>query len=149
MDQGAAREGLELLERAGTELRAVGLSDLAIRVLYDRAIAYANLDEPGNALTLALECEAALRARGLPDRTLELQIRSLIATCFARAGDLEAASLQGERALALAEDVVDPEALGSLYSTMAMTRERQGDFDAALTFARKSLELFESMGRDR
>ncbi|MEK6225527.1 MAG: tetratricopeptide repeat protein [Chloroflexota bacterium] len=149
IDAGDDPQGLEVLERAGVELKALGLHELAIRTLYDRAIGHAHLDEPGNALTLALECEAAMQARGLTDRTLELQIKSLIATTFARAGDLETASLQGERALAMAEDVVDPEALGSLYSTMAMTRQRQGDLEAALTYARKGLELFESLGRDR
>jgi tetratricopeptide (TPR) repeat protein len=149
VETGEARAGLEILEQAGAELKALGLNELAVRVLYYRAIAHAHLDEPGNALTLALECEAAMNARGLVDRTLELQLRSLLATTFARVGDLNTASQQGERALALADDVVDPEALGSLYSTMAMTRQRQGELDAALSYARKGLEIFESLGRDR
>jgi tetratricopeptide (TPR) repeat protein len=149
VDAGRAREGLQRLETASAEFAALGMHEQAIRVLYDRALAHTHLDEPGNALAVALECEASMQARGLPDRTLEFQLRSLLATIFARAGDLESADLQGQRALGLAEDVVDAEALGTLYSTLAGTRQRQGEMESALAYARKGLEVFEGLGRDR
>lgn len=149
VEMGKAREGLAALEEAARSSESLNQRDLATRTLYDRAVAHAHLDEPGNALALALECEAAMKAGGLVDRTLELQLRSLLATIFVRAGDIDSADLQGRRALDLAEDVVDTEALATLYSTLSYARQNQKDLDAALGFARQSLSLFEGLGRER
>jgi transcriptional regulator with XRE-family HTH domain len=143
------RDGLAVLEEATRSAESLNLRELATRILYDRAVAHAHLDEPGNALALALECEAAMKAGGLVDRTLELQLRSLLATIFVRAGDIDSADLQGRRALDLAEDVVDTEALATLYSTLSYARQNQRDLDAALGYARQSLSLFEGLGRER
>jgi tetratricopeptide (TPR) repeat protein len=143
------REGLVLLEEAGRAFQSMGQRESVIRTIYDRALAYAHLNEPGNALALALECDAAMTAGGLVDRTLELQVRSLLATTFARSGDLESADLQAQRALRLAEDVVDPGALGALYSTLSFARQRQNDLSGAMAYARKGLAVFEELGRER
>jgi tetratricopeptide (TPR) repeat protein len=143
------REGLVLLEEAGRAFESMGQRESVIRTIYDRALAYAHLNEPGNALALALECDAAMTAGGLVDRTLELQVRSLLATTFARSGDLESADWQAQRALRLAEDVVDPDALGSLYSTLSFARQRQNDLSGAMAYARKGLAVFEELGRER
>jgi tetratricopeptide (TPR) repeat protein len=146
---GRPREGLADLEEASRAFDAIGDRELQVRTLYDRALAYAHLNEPGNVLVYALECDAAMRAGGVVDRTLELQLRSLLATAFARAGDLDSADLQAERALKLAEDVVDREASASLYSTISLSRQRENDLDGAVSYARKSLAQYEELGRDR
>jgi len=143
------REGLVLLEEAGRAFEALGQREFVIRTIYDRALAFAHLNEPGNALALALECDAAMTAGGFVDRTLELQVRSLMATTFAFSGDLDSADLQAQRALQLAEDVVDPDALGSLYSTLSFARQRQNDLSGAMAYARKGLAVYEELGRDR
>jgi len=147
VELGQPRDALRPLEEATHAFEALGQRELASRTLYDRAFAHARLDEPGNALTLAIECETSMRARGIVDRTLELQLRSLLAAIFARAGDNESADLQAQRALSLADDVVDAQALASLYSTLAVTRQREGDLDAALGYARRSLQLYEELRR--
>lgn len=147
LDLGRADEALTKLEEATAAFEALGQRDLAVRTLYDRALAYARLDQAGNALTLALECESLMRARGFVDRTLELQLRSLMAATFARLGDNESADMQAQRALAMSDDVVDAEALGTLYSTLSVTRQREGDTTAALTYAKKSLVLFQDLHR--
>jgi transcriptional regulator with XRE-family HTH domain len=149
VEAGQPRDGLASLEEAGHAFEALNNRELQIRTMYDRALAHARLNEPGNALALALECESAMRASAVVDRTLELQLRSLLAAIFSRAGDTESADLQARQALALAEDVVDTEALGTLYSTLSITRQRQQDLDGALTYARKSLGLFETLGREQ
>ena len=149
VEGGRPREGLVFLEEAGRAFEAIGQREFVIRTIYDRALAYAHLNEPGNALALAVECDAAMNAGGLVDRTLELQVRSLLASTFARSGDLESADLQAQRALRLAEDVVDPDALGSLYSTLSFARQRQNDLSGAMAYARKGLAVYEELGRDR
>ncbi len=148
LEVGRPREALKQLEEATHAFEALDQHELAVRSLYDRAIAHARLDEPGNALTHALECETAMKTRGFVDRTLELQLRSLLATIFARMGDDESSDYQAQRALALADDVVDTEALAQLYSTLSMTRQHEGDLDSALRYAKKSLSLFEELGRE-
>ena len=149
VEVGRPREGLVLLEEAGRAFEALGHREFVIRTTYDRALAYAHLNQSGNVLALALEFEVAMNAGGLVDRTLELQVRSLLATTFARSGDLESADLQAQRALRLAEDVVDPDALGSLYSTLSFARQRQNDLNGAMAYARKGLAVYEELGRDR
>jgi tetratricopeptide (TPR) repeat protein len=72
-----------------------------------------------------------------------------LAAAFTRAGDLESADLQARLALVLAEDVVDAEALGTLYSTISLGRQGQHDLTGAVGYARKSLALFEGLGRER
>jgi len=149
LDLGRPREALAALEDASHAFEVLGQREQIIRTLYDRALAHSHLDEPGNALALALECESGMRVGGLVDRTLELQVRSFLAAVFARAGDLESAERQAQQALQLANDVVDNDALGTLYSTLSVARQRQGQLDDALKYARKSLALFEDLGRDR
>jgi tetratricopeptide (TPR) repeat protein len=149
VEAGRAREALTVLEEAGAAFGMLGQRELEIRTLYDRAVAHSHLDEPGNALALALECESAMRMGGLVDKTLELKLRSFLATTFARAGDLESADFQARQALRLADDVVDLEALGTLYSTVSVSRQQQSQLDEALKYARKSLGIFEELGRDR
>jgi tetratricopeptide (TPR) repeat protein len=91
-------------------LRAFAAHDLAARSLFDLAVAHARLDESEEALLAALECERALTAAELVDRTLELQVRALLASAYARRGDFAAADLQTERASALATEVSSSEA---------------------------------------
>src|SRR5258708_2168499 len=149
VEAGRPREAIAALEEAARAFESLGEREMVIRTTYDRAVAHAHLDEPGNALALALESEASLRAGGFVDRTLELQVRSLLAATFARAGDLESADQQARLALDLASDVVDTDALATLYSTLSVTRQRMGDIDSALGYARQSLALYEGLGRQR
>jgi tetratricopeptide (TPR) repeat protein len=149
VETGRPRDGLVYLEEASRAFAVMGERELQIRTTYDRALAYAHLNEPGTTLTLALECDAAMRAGGVIDRTLDLQLRSLLATAFARIGDFDSADLQARQALQLAEDVVDREALATLYSTISLTRQRENRLDDAVAYARKSLALYEELRRER
>jgi tetratricopeptide (TPR) repeat protein len=149
VEVGKPKDGLLQLEEAGRAFEVLGYRELALRTLYDRAIAHAHLNEPGAALAAALECELGLRAMGVVDKTLELQLRTLLAATFARAGDLDSADVQAQQALALSADVVDTESLATLYSTMSVSLQRQNDVDGAARYARKSLSLYESLGRER
>jgi len=146
---GRAKTAVTALQEGIREARSGGDAELATRAVFDLAVAHAKLDEPGESLALLLECDRALRAGELVDRTFELQVRAFLAASYVRLGDFGSADLQAERARAIAEDVVDSAALGSLYSTLSLTRERQGDYEAALTYARKSVQMHESIGRMR
>lgn len=144
-----SREAVRLLEGALREFRAHSQTELAVRTLYDLAVAHAALHQPGEALALALECQRALFAGEVVDRTLELQLRSLLGAIYVDMQDFRSADWQAERAADLAQDVVDRSALASLYAGLAITRQEQGDLEAALTYGRRSLQLHEELGRER
>lgn len=138
----AALPGPRSPERAERAERA-----LRTRILFDLATAHAGLDDIGEAIGLALECQRELGAE-IVDRTLELQTRALLAVLYDRAGDHSSADLQAEQAAELAQDVSEPMALARLYAALVDTRVHQGDLEGALVAARKSVDLHDGIGSE-
>lgn len=147
VELGRPKEAVIDLDDALRRFRSAGHRDLAARTLFDLAWAHAACEAHGEALNLALQCEHALAAGDIVDRTLELKVLSFLAASFSLVGDLTAADLRSERARALAEDVTDPRTLADLYESLTVTRHRQGDLDAALTYARRAVAAYEDLGR--
>ncbi len=143
------RAAIDLLDQALRAYRTQGQHDSLARVLYDLATAHARLDQLGEALNLALQCERFLQSGELVDRQLELRVMSLIAALEVGLGDYSSADLRAQRAAAIAEDVADPRALATLYGSLALTRQEQGDLESALLYTRKSLELYERLQDER
>jgi transcriptional regulator with XRE-family HTH domain len=136
-----------LLDEALRYFRAHGERALAARTVFDLAVAHARLWRLGEALNLTLEAERAIADRDVVDRTLELQIHSLAATVFVALGDIGSAELRAQRALAIAQDVADPATMAQMYSTLSFTRHEEGDLEGALDFARRSLDIYDTLGR--
>ncbi len=147
IDGSRSKDAVKLLDDALRTFRSLGAKDQAARVLFDLARAHARLDSAGEALRFALEAEQALDRGDLIDRTLELDIHAYLAAMYLGLGDTSSAEVRAERARALAEDVADPKAVAWTYETLAQTRYAEGDKEAALAYARKSLEAYESLGR--
>ena len=141
-----ATEAVRLLDAALRLFRSQGTRELAARTLLDLAMAYGRVEAHGEAVHYALQCENAIYAGDVVDRTLELRVLSLLASLFVTIGDLTSADLRIERAKQVAQDVADPRAVGNLYASLAIAREREGDLEAALNFARKSLAAYEQLG---
>src|SRR5438270_866127 len=76
----------------------------------------------------------------------ETELRIVQAEALLSSG--RAADALAERARAVAEDVTDPRAVANLYENLAATREKQGDLEAALQYARRSLALYQQLGAD-
>lgn len=144
---GRPEQAVKELEHVARQARSLGEREIAIRTLYDLAQAHEALDQPGAAVSLALECDARLQSGELIDRTLELQVRSSLAIGFARLGDARSAQMQADRALEIAQDVTDKRATASLYSTLTKTRQQQGDYEAALTYAHRAVVAMEALGQ--
>jgi tetratricopeptide (TPR) repeat protein len=136
-----------LLDEALRYFRAHGERALAARTVFDLAVAHARLWRLGEALNLVLEAERAISDRDVVDRTLELQIHSLAATVFIALGDIGSAELRAQRALAIAQDVADPATMAQMYSTLSFARHEEGDLESALDFARRSLDIYDTLGR--
>jgi tetratricopeptide (TPR) repeat protein len=146
---GRAQEALGVFDNAVREFRAGGKHDLAARSLLDMAYAYRELDAPGEALRVAVQCDTALQTAQVVDRTLELQVLLFLANAFVRMGDYTAANASAERALQVAKDVGEPTTLAELYAGLAITRQNQGDSEAAVTYTARSMHLYEQLGRER
>jgi tetratricopeptide (TPR) repeat protein len=116
-----------------------------VRGVLELARVHARLDNQAQALNLGLQAEAAINEGAIVDRTFELQVMEFIAAIAVNLGDFAAADLRTERARALAQDVSDPRALASLYENLTVTRQRQGDLEGALLYARKSLDAYETL----
>jgi tetratricopeptide (TPR) repeat protein len=144
MDRSA--EAIKLLDQALASFRSFGAKDLAARTMFDLARAHMRSDAQGEAIRYALDAEHALHVEDLIDKTLELDIHRLLSTVYLRLGDVASADLRTERARALAEDIADPGVLAKLYASLALTRFQGGDREAALAYARKSLDGFEGLG---
>ena len=139
-------EAVKLLDGALRTFRALGAKDQAARTLYDLASAHARLDAPGEGLRFALDAEQALQRGDLIDRTLELEIHQFVAATYMALGDMTSAETRAERARALAEDIADPHSVANTYAALALARFNEGDKEAALAYARKSIDLYESLG---
>ncbi|HEY6202476.1 MAG TPA: tetratricopeptide repeat protein [Candidatus Limnocylindria bacterium] len=146
---GRAQEALAAFDNAARDFRTSGAHDLAARTLLDMAHAYRQLDAPGEALRVAVQCDTALQTAQVVDRTLELQVLLFLANAFVRMGDYASANASAERALQVARDVGDAGALAELYAGLALTRHAQGDSEAAVSYTARSLHLYEQLGRER
>lgn len=142
----SVRDAIERLETARAAFMAVGERQLSLRTAFDLARAYGRADAHGRSLALALEVERGITSGDLIDRALELQVNAYLASKFVTIGDSVSADLYAERARALADDVSDPQALAHLYMTLAITRQEQGNLDAALEYARKSVKAYDDLG---
>ena len=142
---GRKREALKLLDEAHRSYRSKQDAEGAARTLFDLATVHAQLEENAEALNLALQCEHAINSGQIVDRTLELRVMEFVAAVSVSLGDFNAAGLRIERAKAMAEDVSDAHTVASLYENLTITRQRQGDLEGALLYARKALEARERL----
>lgn len=140
-------DAVRLLDEAVRAFRSLGAREFVGRTLYDLARAHARLDSPGEAINFALQAEQAVARGDVIDRTLELEIHQFLASAYHTLGDEASAQIRAERARAMAEDAADPAALAKLYQSLALTRFEQGDKEAALAYARKSLDLYDGLGQ--
>lgn len=138
-------EAVATLDEALRLLRRVEQKELAARTLFDLAQAHARSEAFGEAIHYGLQCENAILAGHVVDASLEVRLLSFLAGVFVAIGDLASADLRIERAKRLIDDISEPKAVGNLYFNLAVTRQREGDPEGALAYARKALEAYEQM----
>jgi tetratricopeptide (TPR) repeat protein len=146
---GRPREAARVLDEARRAFRSNDQVELAARTTLELARAHGALGELAEATGLALECERLLESRTVVDRTFELQVTVFLAAMFIEVGEVHSADVRAGRAMAIAEDVNDPAVTALMYAGLAITRQQQGDLEAALVAARKSLDAYERLGQER
>ncbi|MDQ2768264.1 MAG: helix-turn-helix transcriptional regulator [Gemmatimonadota bacterium] len=142
---GRQRDAITILDAAARAFRSAGDREAMARSLFDLAGAYAGLDQQGEALNLGLQVEHVITEGGIVDRTLELQVLAFLAGVLVNLGDIAAADLRMERARAVAEDVTDLRTVADMFYSLAVTRQEQGDGEAALAYIRKSIDAFQRL----
>lgn len=139
-------DAVRLLDEALRSFRSMSAKEFAARTTFDLARAHARLDAPGEAIAYALQTEQAIHRGDLIDRTLELDLHRFLASAYITLGDTASAQIRADRARALAEDIADPHAVAKMYEALAITRYEEGDKEAALAYARKSVEQYDALG---
>ncbi|MDP9264926.1 MAG: tetratricopeptide repeat protein [Chloroflexota bacterium] len=98
--------------------------------------------EAAEQLEIAL---AALVRGDLRDQLFKVHVLHNLGLTFFQRGDFLTALQHFERAAAEGIDIGDDKWTASLYAAMGMSRLELGDFEAAITYLRKSETLFESI----
>lgn len=93
-----------------------------------------------------LACLDAIHRGEVRDAVLEFRVLSNLGNEHAALGEHAAAIGYYERALAMANDVVDHERLAGIHAGLAFAYTKQEDYEAAITHARTSFELYEQIG---
>ena len=93
-----------------------------------------------------LACLEAVHRGDVRDAVLEFRVLSNLGNEHAALGEHAAAIGYYERALAIASDVVDHERLAGVHAGLAFAYTKQEDYEAAITHARTSFQLYEQIG---
>ena len=96
-----------------------------------------------------LACLEAIHRGDVRDAVLEFRVLSNLGNEHAAVGEHAAAIGYYERALAIASDVVDQERLAGVHAGLAFAYTKQEDYEAAITHARTSFNLYEQIGAKR
>ncbi len=143
--KGAAQQAIPVLQEAIASAERSGWTTLAVE-LYDRmGSAYYLLRRPHDAarwFDRALETYDRSR---LKDPLLKARILGHRANLHYVAGEPGEAIAAYESAIAAAEHVLDMPGLAGIYEGLAVSFQRTGQFSRALTYAQRSLRIFESL----
>jgi tetratricopeptide (TPR) repeat protein len=137
-----AQEGMLLADR-------VGDPDLRERLRLELGLAYSLAQKHQAALDqLRLSLEAIEKAVVL-DPLFRMKVLFYLGSESWTLGEQEAAVTHLREATALADEALDPERLGLLYSQLATAARAQGDYRSARVFATRSLAAYEDAGNRR
>jgi tetratricopeptide (TPR) repeat protein len=93
-----------------------------------------------------LACLEAIHRGEVRDAVLEFRVLSHLGNEHTAVGEHAAAIGYYERALSIAGDVVDQDRLAGVHAGLAFVYAKQEDYEAAITHARTSVELYEQIG---
>ena len=147
---GDVRQAMDLLQRARGLSERVELSDLdRADVLFKLAVCRYKLSSISTAVALFGEALELAERSGLPCDLLRSEILQRRSRCHRRMRDYEAAHDDVQRALELAQDLGDREAIANAYFQASLVSQRQGHYVLSRSYAQRSKELYQQLNDER
>jgi tetratricopeptide (TPR) repeat protein/DNA-binding XRE family transcriptional regulator len=147
---GEVKEAIELLLRARELAESPDFSDLErADVLFRLAVCRYKLSSISTAIALFDEALALAERSGLPCDLLRSDILQRRSRCHRRLRDYVAAHDDVERALELAQDLGDREAIANAYFQASLVTQRQGHYVLSRSYAQRAKELYQQLNDER
>jgi tetratricopeptide (TPR) repeat protein len=147
---GSVKEAMGLLVRARELSESTDFSDLdRADVLYRLAVCRYKLSSISTAIALFDEALALAERAGLPCDLLRSDILQRRSRCHRRLRDYVAAHDDVERALELAQEMGDREAIANAYFQASLVAQRQGHYVLSRSYAQRAKELYQQLNDER
>ncbi len=147
---GEVKEAIELLVRARELSESPDFSDIErADVLYRLAVCRYKLSSISTAIALFDEALSLAERSGLPCDLLRSDILQRRSRCHRRLRDYVAAHDDVERALELAQDMGDREAIANAYFQASLVAQRQGHYVLSRSYAQRAKELYHQLNDER
>jgi tetratricopeptide (TPR) repeat protein len=147
---GEVKEAIALLVRARELSESPDFSDLErADVLFRLAVCRYKLSSISTAIALFDEALALAERSGLPCDLLRSDILQRRSRCHRRLRDYVAAHDDVERALELAQELGDREAIANAYFQASLVTQRQGHYVLSRSYAQRAKELYQHLNDER
>jgi tetratricopeptide (TPR) repeat protein len=147
---GDVKDAIELLVRARELSESPDFSDIErADVLYRLAVCRYKLSSISTAIALFDEALSLAERSGLPCDLLRSDILQRRSRCHRRLRDYVAAHDDVERALELAQDMGDREAIANAYFQASLVAQRQGHYVLSRSYAQRAKELYHQLNDER
>jgi tetratricopeptide (TPR) repeat protein len=147
---GDVKDAIELLVRARELSESLDFSDIErADVLYRLAVCRYKLSSISTAIALFDEALSLAERSGLPCDLLRSDILQRRSRCHRRLRDYVAAHDDVERALELAQDMGDREAIANAYFQASLVAQRQGHYVLSRSYAQRAKELYHQLNDER
>ena len=149
-ERGDVREAIELLRQARELTERPEFSDLdRADVLFRLAVCRYKLSSISTAVGLFDQALELAERSELPGDLLRSDILQWRSRCRRRLRDYVAARDDVERALGLAQELGDREAIARAYFQASLVAQRQGHYVLSRTYAQRAKELYQQANDER
>jgi tetratricopeptide (TPR) repeat protein len=147
---GAAREALEVLQRARELTERPGFSDVdRADVLFRLGCCRYRISSIPSAIGLFDEALELAERSGLPCDLLRARILAWRSRCRRRQSDYEAAREDVERAIELAQAMDDPRVVAGTYFQASLVAEKMGHWVLARQYAQQAKAIYQELNDER
>ncbi|HYI75558.1 MAG TPA: helix-turn-helix transcriptional regulator [Gaiellaceae bacterium] len=147
---GEVKEAIDLLQRARDIVEREGHSDLErADVLYRLAVCRYKLSSLSTAIALFDQALILAERSGLPSDRFRSDVLQRRSRCHRRLRDYAAAHDDVERALELAQDLGDRDAIANAYFQASLLSQREGHYVLSRSYAQRAKELYDALNDER
>ena len=147
---GEVKEAIDLLQRARDIVEREGHSDLErADVLYRLAVCRYKLSSLSTAIALFDQALVLAERSGLPSDRFRSDVLQRRSRCHRRLRDYAAAHDDIGRALELAQDLGDRDAIANAFFQASLLSQREGHYVLSRNYAQRAKELYDTLNDER